>query len=269
VKYNFVSFDTLEPLQKTLNSNTKMVWLESPTNPTLKTTDIEAVVKLVKDYNPDILVIVDNTFMSPYNCKPLEFGIDIVMESATKYIGGHSDVIMGITSTNSKELHDKLFFIHKSIGAIPSPFDCYLAMRGIKTLSLRVQRNNENALAVARFLENHEKVESVCYPGLESSPYHKIAKKQQKGFGGVVSFTIKGGIEESKKFLSDLKVFTLAESLGSVESLAEHPGLMTHFSVPPEIRKELGIDDGFIRLSVGVEDIEDLISDLDSALKSI
>jgi cystathionine gamma-lyase len=269
IKYNFISFDTMEPLQKSLNQNTKIVWVESPTNPTLKTTDIEEVVKLVKDYNPEIMVVVDNTFMSPYNCKPLELGVDLVMESATKYIGGHSDVIMGITSTNNKELHDKLYFIHKSIGAVPSPFDCYLAIRGIKTLSLRVQRQNQNALAIANFLEQNEKVEKVLYPGLESSPYHRIAKKQQKGFGGVIAFIIKGGIEESKKFLSELKIFTLAESLGSVESLAEHPALMTHFSVPPEIRKELGIEDSFIRLSVGVEDIEDLVGDLDFALKSI
>jgi len=269
VKYNFISFDTLEPLQKTLNSNTKMVWLESATNPTLKITDIEAVVQMVKEYNPEILVVIDNTFMSPYNCQPLKFGVDLVIESATKYIGGHSDIVMGISCTNDKELYDKLYFIHKSIGAVPSPMDCFLAIRGIKTLSLRVERQNQNSLAIAEFLEKHEKVEKVYYPGLKSSPYHRFAKKQQKGFGGVVSFLIKGGLEESKKFLPKLKVFTLAESLGSVESLAEHPALMTHFSVPAEIRRGLGIEDSFIRLAIGIEDVEDLINDLDGALKSI
>jgi len=190
------------------------------------------------------------------------------MESATKYIGGHSDTVMGTLCTNHKDLYDQLYFIHKSIGAVPSPFDCYLAIRGLKTLSLRMEKHNVNALLVAQFLEKHEKVTKVIYPGLESSPYYKIAKKQQKGFGAVVSFVIKGGLEESKKFLSSLKIFTLAESLGSVESLAEHPALMTHFSVPPEIRKELGIEDGFLRLSVGVEDVYDLTNDLENALKS-
>jgi len=206
--------------------------------------------------------------MSPYNCKPLNFGVDLVIESATKYIGGHSDIVMGISCTNDKELYDRLYFVYKSIGAVPSAMDCYMAIRGLKTLSLRVERQNSNALAIARFLEKHEKVEKVYYPGLESSPYHKIAKKQQKGFGGVVAFNIKGGLEESKKFLTELHIFLLAESLGSVESLAEHPALMTHFSVPAEIRKELGIEDGFIRLAIGIEDVEDLITDLDNAFKS-
>jgi len=268
VKFVFIDFDNLEMLQKTLSSATRMIWLESPTNPTLKTTDLAAVSNLAKNYNKDILIIVDNTFMSPYNCKPLDFGVDLCIESATKFIGGHSDVVMGTTCTNNKELYDKLYYIHKSIGAVPSPFDCYMAIRGLKTLSLRMEKHNTNALFVARWLEKHEKVTKVFYPGLESSDYHKVAKKQQKGYGAVVCFIIQGGLEESKKFLGALKVFTLAESLGSVESLAEHPALMTHFSVPPEVRKKLGIDDGFLRLSVGIEDVDDLVSDLENALDS-
>lgn len=269
VQFKFIDFDELETLQKTLSPSTQMIWLESPTNPTLKTTDLENVVKMVKNYNKDILVVVDNTFMSPYNCRPLDFGVDICIESATKFIGGHSDIVMGTSCTNCKDLYEKLYYIHKSIGAVPSPFDCYLAIRGLKTLSIRMERHNSNALTVAKWLENHEKVSKVFYPGLQSSSYHKVAKKQQKGFGAIVCFIIKGGgLEESKKFLSELKIFILAESLGSVESLAEHPALMTHFSVPPEIRKKLGIDDGFIRLSVGIEDVEDLINDLDNALSS-
>lgn len=267
LEYKFISMDNMEEIKKNLNSKTKLIWFESPTNPTLKVTDIQAVVNVVREYNPEIVIAVDNTFMSPYNCKPLDFGVDFVMESATKYLGGHSDVVMGITATNNTELNDKLFFISKSMGAVPSPFDCYLTIRGIKTLSLRIERQNQSALQIAKFLESHANVEKVIYPGLESSPYHKIAKKQQKGFGGVLSFVIKGGLEESKLFLKKLKVFTLAESLGSVESLAEHPALMTHFSVPAEIRKELGIDDGFVRLSVGIEDVEDLIKDLTQSLQ--
>jgi cystathionine gamma-lyase len=269
VTFTFVNMDNLESFSKSLNEKTKMVWLESPTNPTLKTVDIVEIVRITKEFDPNILVVVDNTFMSPYNVKPLDLGADIVMESATKFIGGHSDIVMGITATNNKEIQDTLYFGHKSIGAVPSPFDCYLAIRGIKTLSIRVERQNENALQVAKFLEKHPMVEKVLYPGLETSAYHQIAKRQQKGFGAVVSFYIKGGLEESEKFLKSLYVFTLAESLGSVESLAEHPALMTHFSVPAEKRKELGIEDGFIRLSIGIENIEDIIEDLDKALISI
>jgi cystathionine gamma-lyase len=269
VVYNFIPFDDHEILQKTLNENTKMVWFESPTNPTLKTVDIGNVVEVVKKFNKDILIVCDNTFMSPYNCKPLDLGVDIVVESATKYIGGHSDIVMGISATNDKELQDRLYFVHKSIGAVPSPFDCFLAIRGIKTLSIRVERQNSNALKIAQFLEKHPNVVKVFYPGLVSSEYHQVAKKQQKGFGGVLSFNIKGGLEESKKFLGNLDIFIIAESLGSVESLAEHPAIMTHASVPKEIREELGIDDGFIRLAIGIEDVEDLIMDLDKALNSI
>ncbi len=269
VKFTFISFDDLSLLRSTLKKETKLVLSETTTNPTLKTSDIAEIVSIVKNYNEEILVVVDNTFMSPYNCRPLEFGVDIVMESATKYIGGHSDVLMGITCTNKKEIHDKMAFIQKNLGGVPSPFECYLAIRGLKTLSIRLERQNSNAMAIAKFLEKHKNIEKVIYPGLESNPYHKIAKKQQKGFGGVISFVIRGGLAESKLFVKKLKVFLLAESLGSVESLIDHPALMTHFSVPEDVRKELGILDGFFRISVGIEDIDDLVSDLDQALNSI
>lgn len=268
VKFTFVSFENMELLKSSLNEKTKIVISETSTNPTLKVTDLEALIQTTKNYNPNILVVIDNTFMSPYNCRPLELGADVVIESATKYFGGHSDILMGITATNDKDIHDRLYFIHKSMGSVSSPFDCYMAIRGLKTLSIRMERHNSNALEIAKFLENHPLVEKVIYPGLESNYYHKLAKKQFRGFGGMVSFVIKGGLKEAKKFLTSLKVFILAESLGGVESLANHPGLMTHASLSEEIRLQLGITDGFIRLSVGVEDIEDLIQDLDNALKS-
>jgi cystathionine gamma-lyase len=267
--FNFIPFDDFEILQKTLSEKTKMIWFESPTNPTLKTVDIGKVVSIVKKFNPEIIIVCDNTFMSPYNCRPLELGVDIVVESATKYIGGHSDIVMGISATNNKDFQERLYFIHKSTGGVPSPFDCFMAIRGVKTLSIRVERQNYNTLRIAEFLETHEMVEKVLYPGLKSSPYHEVAKKQQKGFGGVLSFIIKGSLEDSVLFLKSLKVFVLAESLGSVESLAEHPALMTHASVPGDIRKELGIEDSFIRIAVGIEDVEDLIKDLDDALNKL
>jgi len=265
IVFNFMSFDDPKLLLTKMSEKTKMVVSETTTNPTLKTTDISEIVRVTKSYNQDIIVVIDNTFMSPYNCRPIELGADIVMESATKYIGGHSDILMGITCTNSKVLHEKISFIQKNLGGVPSPLECFLAIRGLKTLSIRVERQNQNAMAIAKFLETHKNVEKVIYPGLESSPYHQISKKQQKGFGGVVSFIIKGGIE-SKAFLKKLKVFLLAESLGSIESLIDHPALMTHLSVPEDVRKELGIMDGFFRISVGIEDLEDLLQDLKNAL---
>jgi cystathionine gamma-lyase len=270
VEFDFIDFSDMELVKSMIKSTTKMVWLESPTNPTLKVTDIELVVKTVKSVNKDILIVVDNTFMSPYNMKPLDLGVDIVMESATKYLGGHSDVVMGVLACNSDELRERLYFISKSMGAVPSPFDCYLMLRGLKTLALRVERTNQNALKIAEYLEKNKKyVEGVLYAGLKSSPYHKIAKKQQKGFGGVISFYVKGGLEGAKTFLENVKIFTLAESLGAVESLAESPALMTHASVPSEKRKELGISDNLVRLSIGIEEVEDLIKDLDNAFSKI
>lgn len=269
VKFTFAKFDDIPALEKLITSNTKLMWMEVTTNPTLSVPDIQEIVKMVRRVNKDVIIVVDNTFMSPVNCTPLDFGIDIVVESATKYINGHSDVVMGVTVTKRDDLQDRLFFISKSTGGVPSPFDCFLVLRGIKTLGIRMKTIDSNAMEVAKFLEKNQYVKKVLYPGLESSPYHEIAKKEFKGFGygGVVSFVIKGGIEESKKFLKALKVFRLAESLGAVESLAELPSLMTHMSVPKEIREQLGIEDGFIRLSVGIEEKDDLIKDLDEALK--
>jgi cystathionine gamma-lyase len=269
--FKFIDMDNLDNdfFEKNFSKKTKMIWLESPTNPNLKVTDIRAIVKATKEFNSDIIIAVDNTFMSPVNCTPLDLGVDIVMESATKFLGGHSDLVMGITATNNKIINERLYFISKSLGGVPSPFDCYMLIRGIKTLVIRVEKQNKNAMEIALFLETHKKVENVLYPGLETSEYHLLAKSQQKGFGAVVSFVIKGGLAESRTFLKALKVFILAESLGSVESLAELPGLMTHFSVPPEIRNQLGIHNGLIRLAVGIENVEDLIKDLDQALSLI
>ena len=270
INFKFAPFTNIPELEKLISSNTKMMWMEVVTNPTLSVPDIQEIVKMVRRVNKDVIIVVDNTFMSPVNCNPLDFGIDIVVESATKYINGHSDVVMGVTVVKNDELQDRLFFISKSTGGVPSPFDCFLVLRGIKTLGIRMKTINNNAMEVAKFFEQNEHVKKLIYPGLESSPFHTIAKKELKGFGfgGVVSFVIKGGIEESKKFLKSLKIFRLAESLGAVESLAELPSLMTHMSVPKEIREQLGIEDGFIRLSVGIEENEDLIKDLDEALKA-
>ena len=269
IEYSFINMESMDVVKSSLTEKTRMVWVESPTNPTLKVTDIRALCKTVKAYNKDIIIVCDNTFLSPYNCKPLELGVDIVVESATKYLGGHSDVLMGLLSTSNKDLHDKLFFISKTTGGVPSPFDCFMAIRGIKTLHLRMERHNFNALEVAKFLEKHELIEKVYYNGLESNPYNKLALSQQKGCGGVVSALIKGDLVKTKSFLAKLSVFTLAESLGAVESLAEHPAMMTHNSVPKELRDELGIGDSFVRLSVGCEAIEDIIADLDNALKTM
>lgn len=266
IKYTFFDFLDLEKLKEKLSKNTKLVYLESSTNPNMKVVDLPSIVKIVKDFNQNIIIAIDNTFLSPYNFKPLDHGADIVIESATKYMNGHSDVLMGITCTNNESLYKRLYNVLTLVGGIPSPFDCYLVLRGLKTLSLRVERQNSNALEVAKFLEQNKNVKKVLYPGLKSSPYYEVSKKLHKGSGGVVSFILKGGLTESRIFLSRLNVFSCAVSLGSVESLAEHPALMTHSAVPPEVRRELGIDDGLIRLSIGVENIEDLIEDLRAAL---
>ena len=267
IKITFFDFKDLSKLKGLLNDKVKMVYLESPTNPNLTVVDVDEVVKIVKGFNKDILVVVDNTFLSPYNFKPLDHGADITVESCTKYINGHSDVVMGAVITKSNELYEKIHDFQILSGAVPSPFDCFLCMRGLKTLSLRMERHNYNGLEVAKFLEKHPNVERVMYPGLESNPYHSIAKKNFKGCGAVVSFILKGGLEKSKQFLKKLKIFHCAVSLGSVESLAEHPASMTHQNVPVEIRKELGIDDGLIRLAVGIEHIDDIIKDLKQALE--
>lgn len=246
---------------------TKLVWLETPTNPTLKLVDIAEIAKRAKARG--ILVAVDNTFMSPYFQKPLQLGADLVVHSATKYIGGHSDVVGGVVVTSRSELADRLQFLTNSIGGVASPMDAFMCLRSLKTLPLRMEAHNSNAMKISRFLEKHGKVEKVTYPGLESHPQHELAKRQMTGFGGMITFWIRGGMPAARAFLENVKVFSLAESLGGVESLIEHPAIMTHASVPPETRKQLGIDDSLIRLSVGVEHIDDLIWDLEQAFQAV
>jgi len=267
IESSFVDLSDPNILKDAIKENTKLLWIETPTNPTMKIVDVEAIVKIVKSINKDIIVVVDNTFMSPYFQNPLTLGADICVNSISKYINGHSDVIMGIALTNDKELIDRLHFIQNAVGAIPSPFDCWLANRGLKTLAIRMRQHEKNAMAVAKFLEAHPLVEAVYYPGLESHKQHELAKKQMKGFGAMMSVRIKGNLDTSNKFLSSLKLFTLAESLGGVESLCELPCIMTHAAVSPEERAKLGITDTLIRVSVGIEETEDLIKDLDQALK--
>ncbi len=265
VKAHFVNTSDLAEVEKNLTSKTKLVWVESPTNPLLKLTDVRAVCKLAKAKGA--LVIVDNTFMSPAFQRPLELGADMVMHSATKYLGGHSDLVGGILATNSDELNEVMRFHQNAVGAIPGPFDCWLALRGLKTLAVRMQAHAKNAQAIADYLEAHPAVRQVIYPGLASHPQHALARTQMHGFGGMISFEIKGGIEEAKTLVESTKLFLLAESLGGVESLIEVPATMTHASIPRERRLEMGIADGLIRLSVGIENSQDLIGDLEQALK--
>ncbi len=267
VKVTFFDFKDLNKFKELLNDKVKMVYVESPTNPNLTVVDVDEISKIAKEFNKDILIVVDNTFLSPYNFKPLEHGADICVESCTKYINGHSDVVMGAVILKNNDLYEKMHDTQAFMGAVPSAFDCFLCLRGLKTLSLRMERHNFNGLEVAKFLAKHPKVEKVMYPGLETDPYHSIAKKNYKGFGAVVSFILKGGIEKCKQFLQKVKIFHCAVSLGSVESLAEHPATMTHQNVAPEIRKEVGIEDGLIRLAVGIEHIDDIINDLKQALE--
>jgi len=266
IKFHFVDMNDLDKLRSMITENTKLVWVETPTNPLMKLADIEAISKITKEKN--ILFAVDNTFASPYLQRPLELGADIVMHSATKYLGGHSDVIAGALITKDEQLGDQLHFLQFATGATLGPMDSYLVLRGIKTLHIRMQRHCENGEKVAEYLSNHPKIKTVYYPGLQNHPFHEIAKKQMKGgFGGMVSFTfVSGEKAEAIKFLESLKVFTLAESLGGVESLANHPALMTHASIPEDKRREGGISDDLVRLSVGIEDADDLIADIKQAL---
>ncbi|MCC8359374.1 cystathionine gamma-synthase [Salinimicrobium sediminilitoris] len=265
IKFQFVSMENAGEVEQYINENTKMIWVETPTNPMMNIIDIEAMSRVAKKYN--LLLAVDNTFATAYLQRPLELGADIVMHSATKYLGGHSDVVMGSLVVNDQKLAERLYFIQKASGAIPGPQDCFLVLRGIKTLHLRMQRHCENGEAVARFLKGHPKVDKVYWPGFEDHPNHDIAKKQMSGFGGMVSFTTaEGTLESAASFVEKLKVFTLAESLGGVESLAGHPASMTHASIPKEERIKIGIVDSLIRLSVGIEDEEDLLNDLKQAL---
>lgn len=265
IKFHFVDMNDFEQFQSLINQNTKLVWVETPTNPLMKLADIARIAEITKKHQ--ILFAVDNTFATPYLQRPLDLGADVVMHSATKYLGGHSDVIAGALVIKDKELGDELHFKQFATGATLGPMDSYLVLRGIKTLHLRVQRHCENGAKVVDFLSQHPKVDRVYYPGLVSHPFHEVAKKQMSGFGGMVSFTFKSGLKkDATDFLEKLKVFTLAESLGGVESLANHPALMTHASIPEDKRKEIGITDDLVRLSVGVEDADDLIQDLQQAL---
>ncbi|EGF82431.1 hypothetical protein BATDEDRAFT_34425 [Batrachochytrium dendrobatidis JAM81] len=264
---DFIDLSNPENLRAAIKPNTKLVWIETPTNPTLRLVDIAAVSKITRSF-PNVLLVVDNTFMSSYFQRPIEHGADIVVHSVTKYMNGHSDVVMGVAVTNNDEVYDRLKFLQNSIGAIPSPFDCFLANRGLKTLHLRMERHASNALALAKHLEASPYVQEAIYPGLKSHPQHDLAVRQQHGYGGMVSFRIKNAtLATSNAFLSSLEIFTLAESLGGIESLAELPSVMTHASVTAENRAMLGITDSLIRLSVGIEDERDLIADIDQALK--
>ncbi|WP_028122531.1 cystathionine gamma-synthase [Epilithonimonas tenax] len=268
LKFTFIGFDNVEQLENVITDKTRLIWLETPTNPLMKLVDIKMVADVVK--GKDILVAVDNTFATPYIQKPLDLGADIVMHSATKYLGGHSDVIAGALIAKDAELGEKLHFIQFASGGILGPHDSYLVLRGIKTLALRMQRHSDNGFEVAKYLETHSLVDKIFYPGLSSHPQYDLATRQMTEFGGMVSFTFKSGKkEDAVKFLENIKVFTLAESLGGVESLANLPALMTHASIPEHKRAELGITDDLVRLSVGIEDAEDLIADLEQAFNTL
>ena len=264
--FSFVDFSKTSNILDAIKPNTKMLWLETPSNPLLKITDLEAVSSVME--NKDIIKVCDNTFSSPRIQQPLDFGFDIVMHSATKYIGGHSDVVAGlaVTSIERSDLSERLAYLINASGGMTGPFDSFMLLRSLKTLSIRMEKHSENAQLVAEFLENHPLVSKIIYPGLESHPEHNIAKKQMRLYGGMVTFVVSGGLSQAKKVLENLEIFTLAESLGGAESLAEHPAIMTHASIPKETREALGIDDGLIRLSVGIETAEDLINDLKNAL---
>ncbi len=264
---DFVDFSDMANVEKHIRKETKWIWIESPTNPTLKIIDIAAVATLARKHG--VKLAVDNTFMSPYFQQPLKLGADLVMHSATKFLNGHSDAVHGCMILNDDELYDRLKFLQNAIGGVPSPFDCFLVLRGIKTLALRMQRHQENAFDVANFLDQQEEVNWVRYPGLRSHPHYELAKKQMTGFGGIVSFELKGGLEAARKFVRGIKLFALAESLGGVESLCDHPAIMTHASVPVAEREKLGITDGLLRLSVGIESSDDLLGDLQNGFRQL
>lgn len=267
IEFSFVSFTDAANVEAAIKPNTKLLWIETPTNPLLQIADIELYASLAKKHG--LISVVDNTFASPYLQNPLDLGADIVMHSMTKYLGGHSDVVAGGLITNDDKLAEDLKFNQKSTGATPGPQDCFLLLRGIKTLHLRMQRHSENGRAVAEFLSKHPAIDKLYYPGLPTHPGHEIAKKQMRDFGGMMSFTLKNDSKEAAfKFLESTELFSLAESLGGVESLISHPASMTHASIPKEEREKVGVTDSLIRISVGVEDIEDLIADLDKALKA-
>jgi cystathionine gamma-lyase len=261
----FLDLNDTAALARAMRPNTRLIWIETPTNPTLRLVDLAAVASFARERG--LLTAVDNTFATPWIQQPLELGCDIVVHSATKFLNGHSDMVGGIVVVKDPALAERVGFLQNSVGAIGGPFDSFLALRGLKTLPLRMRQSSESALAIARWLEKHRQVERVLYPGLESHPQHALARRQMRnGFSGVVSFFVRGGLEAARRCLERVEIFALAESLGGVESLIDHPGIMTHASVPAEQRKALGISDALIRLSVGIEDVEDLIADLDQAL---
>jgi cystathionine gamma-lyase len=267
LEVSFTDLSKPENLERAIKPNTCMVWVESPTNPLLQIVDLQAVAAFARKRG--LISVCDNTFASPWIQRPLEHGFDIVVHSTTKYINGHSDVIGGAAIIREDAaLKEKLAFLQNAVGGVPSPFDAFLTLRGIKTLAVRMERHCENAVRIASFLENHPKVERVYYPGLQSHPQHALARRQMNGrYGGMVTAVLKGGLPASRRFLERCRLFTLAESLGGVESLVEHPAIMTHASIPPEIRKRLGIDDGLVRLSVGIESADDLLAELQEALE--
>jgi len=268
IKFHFIPLQEIDLVHIVLNSQTKMFWIETPTNPLLNIIDIQSIVEIAKQYN--ILTVVDNTFASPFLQNPLDLGADIVVHSATKYLAGHSDVVMGCLMTNNTDLYQQLAFLQNSCGAVPPPFDCFLVQRGIKTLHLRMAQHCKNAASIAKYLVNHPKVEQVYYPGLINHKNHEIAKKQMKDFGGMVSFSLKSdSLESAFNFMKNAKLFLLAESLGGVESLVGHPATMTHASIPREDRLKAGLKDTLIRLSVGIEDTDDLLETIDYALNKV
>jgi len=264
LEFSFVDLTDPAAFEAAIRPNTKMLWLETPTNPMLKLVNIAQVSELA--HRRGLLVVVDNTFLSPYFQKPLALGADVVTHSTTKFLNGHSDVVGGVTLTSRDDVHEKLRFLQNAVGGVPGPMDCFLVLRGLKTLGIRMEKHQQNASRVAEWLLGHPMVEKVSWPGLPTHPQHALARRQMSGFGGMVTFVIRGGLEAARAFLRHVRIFACAESLGGVESLAEHPAIMTHASVPPENRRRLGIDDGFIRLSVGIESPADLVEDLAQAL---
>ncbi|HOP23338.1 MAG TPA: aminotransferase class I/II-fold pyridoxal phosphate-dependent enzyme, partial [Gammaproteobacteria bacterium] len=264
LEFTFTDLTVEGNMEAALRDNTKMIWIESPTNPMLKLVDLQKVADFAKKH--DLIAVADNTFASPYLQNPLDFGFDIVMHSATKYINGHSDMVGGVAVVKTPEMAERMAFLQNSVGAVQGPFDSYLALRGLKTLPLRMKATCENTLKLAQWLENDPRIEKVIYPGLSSHPQHQLAKTQMRGFGGIVTILVKGGIDETRAMLEKCSIFALAESLGGIESLVNHPAIMTHASIPYEERQKIGINDNLVRLSVGIEDYEDLKADLDFAL---
>jgi len=265
LSFSFVDLSRPESFEAAITPKTKMVWVESPTNPMMKLIDLPRVAEVAKKRN--ILSVCDNTFMTPYFQRPLDLGFDVVTHSTTKYLNGHSDVVGGFVCTSRDDVAERMYFLQNAIGGVQGAMDSFLVLRGVKTLGVRMERHAQNAMKVAQYLASHPKVSKVTYPGLESHPQHALARKQMKGFGGMMTFDIKGGLEAARTFLKTVKIFACAESLGGVESLIEHPAIMTHASVPKETREVLGISDGLIRLSVGIEDAQDLVDDLKQALE--